>query len=485
MPCTRPAVQPRPSRLVSSDLLVSGGGSIAVATTALLEQAQALERLERELGDCVRRLAGIERGTTAATGAHAARAEQAMDDARARLASAAGTSGLLAAGLRSSADGYGIAESLTERLCQSLAAELGVGLGFFSSTVGLLMLPGILSAIAGGAAVYSLSNAVDPTSTRRVVGSAAAWLDENKAILSDPRFVALVRLSVMSADDFGGGLLRLPPPLIRLLGDDGLGLLGLKTSAAAIMSAAGLAGGLRESPVTVRRASSARAVPVAGFADRAARVPTGSAQVRIDRYVQTGRPDRFEVYLGGTIDFSPVATTEPWDMTSNVSAIAGEESGAYRAVAEALDAAGVEPGSEIVVTGYSQGGLVASLLAASGDYDVRGLYTLGAPAGQVPVPPEIPWVAVEHTDDIVPAVGGSWASADPVLVRREAFSSGPPDPGFAFPAHQLDQYRATAVLVDAAEETRLVSASASFGDVVGGADRVESTWYTARRTSNS
>ena len=48
--------------------------------------------------------------------------------------------------------------------------------------------------------------------------------------------------------------------------------------------------------------------------------------------------------------------------------------------------AGITAGSAVVFTGYSQGGLIAARLAASGDYHTTGLYTLGGPAGQVPVP---------------------------------------------------------------------------------------------------
>lgn len=470
---------------MSDDLLVSGGGSISVGTPGLFAHARLLENLERELRECALALEGRESAVRsralAGTSASAARAEDAIDDASEHLRAAATKSGALSAALRLTADAYGMTESTLQRLARSAASEVGIGLGFLSTTVGLLLIPGILSVLAGGASAYLLIAAISPTAASGVRKAGVDWLNENKVILSDPRFVQLVRLAVMSADDFGGGALRLPTPVIRLFGDEGLGLLGLDTSAATIASAAGLVGLARETPVAVRATAIGASTPATGLADRASRVPRGSAQVRIDRHVRKGGPDRFEVYLGGTIDFSLAATDEPWDMTSNLGAIAGADAGAYRAVTEALQAAGVRSDSEIVVTGYSQGGLLGSMLAASGDYDVRGLYTLGAPVGQVPVPGEIPWVAIEHTDDIVPAVGGTWSSSDPVLVRREAFSDKAPDPKFAVPAHQLSHYRHTAELADAAGEGRLVQVTEAFSRSMRGADRVESTWYEANR----
>jgi pimeloyl-ACP methyl ester carboxylesterase len=154
-------------------------------------------------------------------------------------------------------------------------------------------------------------------------------------------------------------------------------------------------------------------------------------------------------------------------------------------VTEAMADAGVTSASPVLFTGYSQGGLIAAELAASGDYDTRGLYTLGAPAAQVEVPSSIPWVALEHSDDIVPAVGGSWASADPVLVRRQLFADKPVSTEVLFPAHQLSGYRETAALVDASHETRVVSALACFDRFGDGTTRVDSTLYRGVREASS
>jgi len=472
---------------MSDDLMVGGGGSIAVATVTLFDQAQRLEQLERNLEECVRSLGAMDAGAASRlTGTAACRpaleqAERGIDDARALLGLAGVRSGHLAAGLQLSADVYGAGESALAALGERLAGDFAAGLGFLAARWGLVLAPGLLVAGSRAALAYSVASTVAPDATRRGGDAAERWIAGHRSILSNPRFVQFARVSIVSVDEVVAGAGGLPLPVVRMLGDDGLGLLGLDTTVGAVAIGASVFGGLRETPVRtvpVSRASSTRAD---GFADRAARVPSGNAQVRIDRYSAPGQPDRFEVYLGGTADFSLASGKEPWDLTSNVSALSGEPSGAYRAVVDALDQAGVEAKSPLVVTGYSQGGLVAAQLAASGDYDVRGLYTLGAPGGQVDVPRDVPWVAVEHTDDLVPALGGTWATADPVLVRREVFSDRPPPLELAVPAHAAEHYRATAELIDAANESRLRAVGADFDAVGRGAERVETTWYQASR----
>ena len=472
---------------MSDDLVVGGGGSVAVATVTLFDQAQRLERLGRDLEACVRILGAMDAGAASrlmgTTGARTAleRAERGIDDARALLGLAVVRSGHLAAGLQLSANVYGAGESALAAINERLAGDVAAGLGFLAARWGLVLAPGLLIAGSRAALASAVASTLAPEAARRGAEPAERWTARHRSLLSDPRFVQFARVSIVSVDDLAAGAAGLPLPVVRLLGDDGLGPLGLDTTVGAVAAGASLFGALRETRVRTVPLFSAPSTRAHGFADRAARVPRGRAQVRIDRYSARGRPDRFEVYLGGTADFSPRSGKEPWDLTSNISALSGEPSGAYRAVVDALDQAGVGAQSPLVVTGYSQGGLVAAQLAASGHYDVRGLYTLGAPSGQVDVPRDVLWVAVEHTDDVVPALGGTWATADPVLVRREVFSDRPPPPELAVPAHAAAHYRATAELIDAANESRLRDARAEFSAVGRGAERVESTWYRASR----
>lgn len=470
-------------------LLVSGGGVTSVVSAELFQHRARLAHAADGLMVCANRLVAIDALVRPAgdqygsllDSAPSRRAEVAIDDAQWALRMSAGKCMVLAVSLQLAADGYSRTEDLLERSAQSVAAQIGHSLGFLTSTLSMILLPGLVAALTLGTGALALAAIMDPGGVLRAVRGARNWLDERKEILSDPRFVQLVRLGAMSADDFGLGLLHVPEPVRSMLGDEGGGLLGLDTSAGTGMLLGSSFGALRETRVSVTPVRS-RATPSAtGWADRAARIPTGAAQVRVDRYIIPGQRDRFEVYIGGTADASAFAQSEPWDMTSNVAGVAGLSAGAYRAVTTALAAAGATADSPLMVSGYSQGGLIGARLAASGDHNVRGLFTLGAPAGQVPVPARVSWVALEHTDDLVPAVGGIFASPTAVLARREVFRGVRPDDRLALPAHQLNRYRASAALADESGDRRLQSAAGELSAFTAGAERAESTWFHAQR----
>jgi hypothetical protein len=471
---------------VSDDLVISGGGSIAVATDELFSLQRHLATVADELDRVAGRLAGIDRlvsrGRLQAMEAPASgvRAEQAIDAAAALICSTRELAQFLASTLELAAVTYGEGEAIMSRLGERLAASLAYQLGFWLPAIGLFAAPGLLAFGLGAGGGVWLSLAITPDAGRRQ--AIHDLLQANKGVLSDPGFVATVRLMVSSADDFGEGVIRMPQGLAMLLGDDGLGILGLGSSAALVVAASNVVGAMKETGVSVSAGPSrAGGAPPAGFAERAARIPTGGAQVRIERYPVAGGTDRFEVYLGGTIDGSPIASKEPWDMTSNVTAIAGGDAGSYDATRQAMALAGIDSSTPVVFNGYSQGGLIASMLAASGDYDTRGLFTVGAPAGQVEVPHDIPYVAIEHSNDLVPAVGGGWKSSEPVLVTRELFDDGADASERYLPAHELSHYRETARLADAADEGRLTQAADALREFGSGATTARTTLYRAER----
>lgn len=472
---------------MSDDLVISGGGSTEVATAELLSRKQHLHTLATELDACLGRLQAIDGRITAArlrtvdAPLSSMRAEQAIDEAKASARSARDHAELLSSGLALAATAYGNAEALTGRIAREMSSALAYQLGLWLPIVGTFALPSVLTgglAVGGGAA---LGYALTPEAERRK--AIGRWLEDNKRVLRDPRFVGFVRLAVSSADDFAEGLVRLPEPIGRFLGDEGRGILGVGSSAAVVVGVAGAVGALRETPVKVAAASVTKGPPPPqSFEERAQRIPTGENQIRIDRYSETGQPDRFEVYLGGTIDGSIVAGREPWDMTSNLTAVAGGTAGSLAATKQAMALAGIDSSTPVTFTGYSQGGLLSAMLASSGDYDTKGLFTLGGPAGQVSVPHDIPYVALEHADDLVPATGGVWKSSDPLLVTRTVYA-GQADVGDAFlPAHELSNYLETARLADASDEQRLVAARDTLHQFSNGTGSVQSSYFHAVRT---
>ena len=470
--------------------MVSGGGRTIVVSDALLAQAEGLVRLSAELtslrGDMTvlhaRMAPGWLRTVDAPLSAVAAR-ERSLASLEA-LVRAEQTCDTVTGALYGAMARYGEIEVATERMARQLAGRLGAALGFFTPMLLLAALPA-LSAAVGGIFWGTLLTGRHPANLGRDINS---WLRENNEWLSDPTTVALVRSIVGSSDDFLGGALRFPPDLIAALGEDGIGLTGSSTAAALVVLLASRVGLLGETPVSAMRVSSGATTPARSLDDRASRIPrpgeqSAGEQIRIDRYVQPGEADRFEVYIAGTVDFGLVATSEPWDMTSNVSGVARLPPGSYRAVREAMAEAGITARNPVVLTGYSQGGLVATLVAASGDFNVHGLVTFGAPAGQIEVPEELPLLTVRHSEDLVPATGGWDANRQALVVERSLYAGGDIPLGVALPAHQLDSYRETAHLIDGAESGAVRTRLADLARFGAGAASVETTTWVARRTA--
>jgi hypothetical protein len=469
---------------VGDDLTISGGGSTAVATDELFASAQALGALAAEAAALRVHLATIDRLVTphelqmAEAPASAVRAELDIDQAAAVLVEVELGAKAVKWGLEIAADGYGFVELFADRL-------LGEFAGDFAGLAGRL-LPGLLlSALPGaaaGAATLFAGAALSPGGLDGFRQRLGALARENNELVTNPLTVALVRHAAMSGDDALLGFLGVPMPIADLLDDGGLGVAGTAVASATAMKLGSAGGVFVETPVRLgdSRVTTVDSAPT-GFAERLARVPdtdeTNGAQVRIEKYSQPGQPDRFEVYVAGTVTFSPVATTEPWDMTSNMSNAIGGGGGSYDAVVQAMQLAGIDADSPVQLTGYSQGGATAALLAASGDYNVEGLATFGAPAGQIAVPASIPAVIVEHTDDIVPALGGTQVNQQAVIVERNVFAGREIPTEYAVPAHHYEYYAETAELMDQARSEQLTDAVARLDAFGQGAVSVTSTDY--------
>lgn len=467
---------------MADELIVSGGGSNLVATDELLAEMERYTRFSVELAEARSALLAIDANIQAArliamdAPISAALAEEQMHRGRDGLWRCEAEARLIAINLRASIELYGEGEAAIEALGRRLCERLGYGLGFLSPLLVAVALP-VLSSAAGSLLLALLLQGKD-------LGS---WVRDNNALLTNRTTVALIRGAVMSSDDFLGGALHLPQPVVAALGDDGAGLAGLSTSAALLILMGRPAGLLAETPVQVSRTDQRPGTVSRTVEERAARVPqpeleANGEQIRIDRYSQPGQPDRFEIYAAGTVDFG-LNGTEPWDMTSNVTGVAELPAGSYRAIEEAMADAGVTADSPIVITGYSQGALVASLLAASGDYNVQAVVTFGAPAGQVVIPAEVPVLTIRHSDDIVPATGGYDVNDHAIIVEREVFAGRELPNDFAVPAHQFPEYQETAALVDRAQSAKLRRALddlAAFGD---GATSVETSTYRAERVT--
>lgn len=219
------------------------------------------------------------------------------------------------------------------------------------------------------------------------------------------------------------------------------------------------------------------------LADAASRIPSGTAaRVRVERYTMPDGSKEFEVYVGGTANWTP-GTDEAWDITSNGELGLGKVSASFTATTMALEAAGAAPGDTVHAFGFSQGATIAAHLALEGDYDVQTLVSLGSPVA-ADVDSGTLNVSLRHTDDPVTALaGGGFGNAvgapGSFVAETVADQDGVwTDAGRA--PHSLDSYVRTASLVDESGDPRVTRVGAVF-DRLGGAVAVEVFEYGAER----
>jgi pimeloyl-ACP methyl ester carboxylesterase len=345
---------------------------------------------------------------------------------------------------------------------------------------------GGLGAAAGGLTLTSASvGRRHPAGESAGTGLGAG--EDLRSWLMSPEGVAGVRRTVSRSDEALLAGLGIPVPVAQLLGDEGLGLVGLGTVATVVGSAGAALGLVRETPVTVapRRTGPGDPVPT-GFTERLDRIPspeTEGGQIRVDVYERPDGTRYAEVFIAGTQEFNPLATDEPFDMASNLGNTVGDSSAAVRSVEQALALSGVDESTPVVVTAHSQGGAVAARLAESGHFDIAGIVTFGAPTGQIPIPESIPTVLVEHLDDPVPAFGGDQDNAHAVRVERRAFAPGDLPAEGALPTHDLTAYRTTALGMDAGGGPALTDAVRRLDGLTRGGVPVSSTIYDAERVT--
>lgn len=423
-------------------LLVGAVGAVAVATDELTAHGERLELLHAELLadavvlDRVDALAALTSGSGAPPAA--VHSEVQLDDARGVVRSAATLAASTAAAVATAVDAYSAADREADRRAQAAAAGLGALLG----SVARLLWPALLVAGVGVWAVLR-----DPARQREL----GDWLVAHPEIITDPAFVDAVRWTAMSTDDAAGGIVGLPPGVMQAL-LAAAGFVGVQGGAAVVIGAARPFGMLRETAVGVTRVSGVRVASAPqGVEERLARVPEGD-QVRIEKYEAPGRPPRYVVYVGPTETFSPMVTSEPWDLSSNVGGVAGLDAGSLRATELAMRDAGIGSSDRVQFVGFSQGGLIATMLASSPEWNAAGLTTFGAPAGNITLPDGLTGMAVRNTDDFIPALAGPQLDHHLLQVERQAYAPGSPiRTDQAAPGHQRDAYVATASVIDTAQ----------------------------------
>ncbi|UYN83023.1 MAG: hypothetical protein KIT89_09955 [Microcella sp.] len=381
--------------------------------------------------------------------------------------------------LRTAVSLYTEVERTAARAVEAVIAQLAAAAGFLAARLGVVLLPALVNAAVATAAVWALL----PESMReRVVEGASTTLEHALPAVSDQSLVDSIRIALSMVDDATLGALGVPPSLVAALGESGLGVVRVDSAALVVLGLAALAGSTGVDPVRVTMVGADRrrgegfdpAAPPTSLADRVARIPDATTPIVIERFPNPAGGWHYEVYIAGTDSKAALGGDRPWDMLSNIALVAEQRASSLQAVHAAMRAAGIESSSSVVFTGYSQGGAIATALAESGEWSTAGLVTVGAPTGGMPATGSYPAIVIEHREDLVPVLSGIRRETAAVIVRGDAFSSGPAGDS-ALPAHEIERYRATAAAADAHDHDALRSAIDALPQITSTGERMAFT----------
>lgn len=360
------------------------------------------------------------------------------------------------------------ADQAARRGVEATASQAAALLGLIGSRVallgGALLLPAALQAAR---VAQLLPEQLRDAAASTVAEAAGRGLEGVGRRLATPEGVALARWLVTLLDDTGLGAVGIPPALVPVIGEPGLGLTGVTSSAAVLTGLAALFGVHGTAPARVERVSTAGGVPASApttlerrtpppqsVSERVARIPDSSGpQVRVEQFNGATGP-RFEVYIAGTNPAAEAGGVNPFDMASNGALVAGlTNASSAQAVELALADAGATVSSEVVFTGHSQGAAVATVLAESGQWTTAGLITIGGPLGDFPITGDYPAIVIEHDDDVVTAASGVRRETNALVVSTTAYPGGASE---VFLPHAATTYQSTAARVDSSDDPALV-----------------------------
>jgi hypothetical protein len=484
VPPSGPPSGPKGAEAAALVIASEHGGRVVVASDALLTQLDSLTRLAERLRLCAGSLMGVvttlePQGSTAHSVPPAAlEAGRVSHAAVTALLTAQNRAELLSTAVMECLKEYTnveqLAAGLGHRIDEAIAWVAGAQVRLFALPAGFWAVTGLIAA-----------SAITHRSPALLATGLQDYLKRHGRILTSPATVAIIREMASDADGFGSGFLLVPPPVADAL--ESTRVTGVSSSSNAVVDAGRALGLFEPTGSAVRKTSSFEyGTPPTSLVDRAKSFPIpetdpNGEQIRIDRYVEAGQPDRFDVYIAGTVTFDPKTGTQPFDLTSDLNGVGGQSSASYDAVVRAMREAGVTASTPVVLNGYSQGGLLASQVAASGQFDVHGVVTFGAPSAQVAIPASVPVLTVRNAEDLVPATSGYDTNPHAVVVERPVFASSPVPSEWAVPAHRLSYYQQTAAVVDQAPSSEVRDVLDPLNRFGAGATRIDSTLWVAAR----
>ncbi|MHA6667529.1 hypothetical protein ACX3O0_01535 [Homoserinimonas sp. A447] len=176
-----------------------------------------------------------------------------------------------------------------------------------------------------------------------------------------------------------------------------------------------------------------------------------SAVIQVTTVVGGDGITRYRVQIPSTQQWFSAGGSAPNDLDGNLWAkfYPDQRSELEKAVELALLEAGYIPGSgsDVMLSGFSQGGIAAANLAAdpafTSRFDVTTVFTVGSPIGDVPIPDSVSVMAIEHTADVVPHL--DFFADNPTRDNWMTISTTPADPNPDAHGHNTVDYAASAV----------------------------------------
>jgi hypothetical protein len=151
------------------------------------------------------------------------------------------------------------------------------------------------------------------------------------------------------------------------------------------------------------------------------------------------------------------------DLDSNLALmLTPSQQAAYeRAVYQAMLEAGVGPDDPVMLTGWSQGGIMAGTLASDPDctFNIQAIFVSGAPIDAMNIPDSVSVISVQHVGDVVATLDGPVSAGPHSGSNWETIVAEVPiDPKTNAPyeqPHNPDAYTATAGKVDEISTARI------------------------------
>jgi alpha-beta hydrolase superfamily lysophospholipase len=162
----------------------------------------------------------------------------------------------------------------------------------------------------------------------------------------------------------------------------------------------------------------------------------------------------------------------PSNLTENLSVMQHRRDQLEAAVLDAMRQSDIRPGEHVLLSGHSQGGIVAMGLASDPavrrEYAITHVVTAGSPVSRFHPPPGVHVLSIEHTQDPIPRLDTgpnpdrpNWTTVTRDLADVPAVEHDP------MQAHRGASYAVTAGDIDTSTDPRIAGVRHELGEFLG------------------